>query len=247
MSNHLEQLFSLKGRVAVVTCAERGFGAAIVRGLVQTGAITCGTGIPPIPAWKSIKDESYIRCNVSNPETFQFLCQELYEKHGKLNILVNITEINIPFKDSNLAVNKLTVGEETIETNLRTTLSASKIAAKYIKQSGGGSIINIISLNSLASLSDNLSYVAFKDELLIRTKKMARQLIADNVHVNNIFLGYPQNEIGNCREEIDHINVNNGWQDLIRATVFLAAKGSSCITGQGIFILCEERLTTMNF
>ncbi len=236
----------MRGRVAVVTCAERGFGAAIVRGLVQTGAITCGTGSPPIPEWESIKDESYIRCNVSNPLTFQFLCQELYEKYGKLNILVNITEINAPFKDSNLEVKNLTFGEEIIETNLRTTLSASKIAAKYMKQSGGGSIINIISLNSLASLSDNLSYVAFKDELLIRTKKMARQLIEDNVHVNNIFWGYPQNGRETGREEISNTNENNGLQDLIRATVFFAAKGSSCITGQGIFILCEEQLIHMN-
>ncbi len=245
MSNHLEQLFSLKGRVAVVTSADRGFGAAIVRGLAQTGAITCGTGNPAMPEWQPIKDELYIRSNINNPMTFKFLCQELYEKYGKLSILINAAEVSFPLRDSQIKDGNRTSWSQTIETNLETTFSTSKIAAKYIRQSGGGSIINIISIKSLASPRDKMSYVAFKDELLIMAKKMAASLIKDNVHVNNIVLGYPPKKKNHSQNAIAKININNEWQDLIRATVFLASKGSSCITGQGIFILCDEKLASI--
>ncbi len=87
--------------------------------------------------------------------------------------------------------------------------------------------------------------MAFKDELLIMAKKMAASLIKDNVHFNNIVLGYPQKKKSHSQKAIAKININNGWQDLIRATVFLASKGSSCITGQGIFILCDEKLASI--
>lgn len=159
MNIYIEELFSLKNRVAIVTGASRGIGAAMVKGLFQCGSITYGVGNALNPEWKSIKNRSYIRCDLSNALAFQYLSKETYEKHGRLDVLVNIAEISIPFQGRNYDLEKQDSFQKILEINLQDVLTASQTAAKYMKKSGGGSIINIISINNSVGFPDNFSYI----------------------------------------------------------------------------------------
>ena len=169
------------------------------------------------------------------------MCDELYKNYGKLNVLINIEEVETPAAavESNLSMT--TSFRESLDLQLNSLISASRISSQYIKKSGGGSIINIISIKNAMGFPDDYSYVATKNALLMTTKELAADLIKDNVRVNNIVLGYVQNLTSS---EPNNYQINDHqWKDLIGTTIYLASESSASITGQDIFII-SDRLTT---
>lgn len=246
MSNYIEQLFSLQDRVAIVTGSSRGIGAAIASGLAKSGAKTYGTGRSENPEWQPPENGFYKRCDVSDATAVQALCKELYDKHGRLDILVNAAGITLPLKDTDSLEEKLANFDRTIEVDMRAAYATSLAAAKYMKQSGGGSIINVTSINSVVGFPGNPGYVAAKGGLRMMTKGLAIDLIKDNIRVNNVAPGYIQTAMTKgsfadpemYQRRLSHMIIPRWGQpeDLVGATVFLAAAGSSYITGQDIFV-----------
>ncbi|MDJ0691162.1 MAG: SDR family oxidoreductase [Xenococcaceae cyanobacterium MO_188.B32] len=246
MNSYIEQLFSLQDRVAIVTGASRGIGAGIAKGLAQAGAKTYGTGRSEKPEWESIENLHYKRCDVSKAQEILKLCQELYEEHGRLDILVNAAGITLPLKDTDTLEERLTNFDRTIEVDLRAPYAGSMAAAPYMAKSGGGSIINITSINSIVGFPGNPGYVAAKGGLRLMTKGLAMDLIKDNIRVNNIAPGYIETSMTKAsfsnpetyEQRLRHMIVPRWGQpeDLVGATIYLASDASAYVTGQDIFV-----------
>lgn len=244
MSKYLEQLFSLESRIIVINNTSTFLGKTIVRGLTHSGAIVCGIKKPQELTIKSDKNEFCITRNQNNYLIFKSLWEELYEKHGKLNVLINIEEIETPLKNIDVDLSTVDNFRQALNAQLNTVVTAIQIGSQYIKQSGGGSIINIISIRNAMGFPDDLSYVATKNALLMTTKELAANLIKNNIRVNNIVIGYVQNTI--------HSNLNtyqigdHRWKDLIGTIVYLASESSDSMTGQDIFIVGDRLLTNLS-
>ena len=253
MSNIIEKLFSLRDRVAIVTGAASGMGAAIAKGLAQGGAKVAVVDLNAVGGQAVVEQisnsggtASFHLVNLSQTEVIKGLCQEVYEQHGRLDIVVNAAGITLPLKDTDTLEQRLTNFDKTIEVDLRAAYALSMAAAEYMAKSGGGSIINITSINSVVGFPGNPGYVAAKGGLRMMTKGLALDLIADNIRVNAIAPGYVRTAMSQAsyddpekhQQRLRHMIIPR-WgepEDMVGATIFLASEASAYITGQDIFV-----------
>ena len=253
MSNILEEIFSLRDRVAIVTGAASGMGAAIAKGLAQAGAKVAVVDLNQTGGEAVVKEisdmggtASFHLVNLSQTEAIKRLCQEIYEQQGRLDIVVNAAGITLPLKDTDTLEQRLTNFDKTIEVDLRAAYALSMAAAEYMAKSGGGSIINITSINSVVGFSGNPGYVAAKGGLRMMTKGLALDLIKDNIRVNAIAPGYVRTAMSQAsyddpqkhQQRLRHMIIPR-WgepEDLVGATIFLSSEASAYITGQDIFV-----------
>ena len=244
MSEYLERLFSLKGRVAIVNNVSTELGRAVILGLAQSGAMVCGTD-SQLVADEQLETEE--RMSDSNRYSkFKLLCDEVYEKYSKFNLLVNIEKIDTPsvsLETIDLASAKVNNFRQAVEMQLHNANQAIAIAAQKIEQSGGGLIINIISIENAMGFPDYFSYIATKNALLMITKKLAIDLIKDNIRVNNIVLGYVNDDIKNNRQAFNLSE--RSYQDLIKAIIYFASENSGSVTGQDIFIVGNRTIINL--
>ena len=247
MSEYFERLFSLRGRVAIVNSAASELGTAVVRGLAQSGAIVYGTDSPVLKATSAVTEKSWAEERLSESLKFQVLGERLYHKYGRFNLLINIEEISTPSKSST-SIDSTMAGVSTFRQKLEMQLAgisqSSRIAADYIKRSGGGSIVNIISIKNSIGTPDESSYVATKNGLLMMTKALAIELIKDNIRVNNLVIGYANDTTRLAKLEQPKPRAGDRFfQDLIATAVYFASENSNSITGQDLFLVKERALT----
>jgi len=239
----LENLFSLRGRVALVSGASRGIGMAIARGLEKAGATVVGTGTSAAAAEAPTGNLSYERCDIVDNAGFRALCEALQRKHGGLHIYIHAAAISLPGGVSADADDNF---DRTIDTNLKAAYHCCRTVSAYMERSGGGSIINVTSIGAVQGFPGNPGYVASKGGLRLLTKALALDLAGKNIRVNNLAPGYihtamtdksfkdPQRH----QERLARMMLQR-WgrpDDLVGAAIFLASEASAYVTGQDIFV-----------
>src|ERR1700728_3614558 len=96
MKDYLHSLFSLDGKVAIVTGASRGIGAAIAHGLAGAGAFTIGLGRSSAPLQPVPSGAEYRQCDIADAGGFAAVCDRAVADRGGLDILVNAAGITLP-------------------------------------------------------------------------------------------------------------------------------------------------------
>ncbi len=242
-SDLVHSLFSLAGRVALVTGGSRGLGARIAAGYAGAGAVVVALGRSVKPAASDIGTASYERCDVTDAAAFAAVCQTTFERHHRLDILVNAAGISLP---SEGARQKLADFDATIATNVRAAYTCCLAAAGYMERSGGGSIINVTSIGSVLGFPANPGYAAAKGGLRILSKALAVDFADKNIRVNNLAPGYMRTAMTEAsfmdperREQRQRHTILNRWgtpEDVVGAAIFLAGNAASYITGQDLFV-----------
>ena len=240
MNSYIEKIFSLKGKVAVVTGASRGIGLSIAQAFSSADASVVGIA-------RSLKPEQvnqhwdYRQCDVLDFSVFKTLCKDVCNELGNIDILVNSAGITLSASDRK---SNKELFNQTLTTNLTATYNCCDIVTDFM--SPGGSIINLTSIGSYLGFPMNPAYAASKGGVRILTKALALDYAPKKIRVNNIVPGYIHTAMTEksysdktlSDERIDRMMIQR-WgsaKDLIGAAIFLASDASSYMTGSAMII-----------
>ena len=243
-------LFSLKGRQALVTGSGRGLGLRIAEGLAEAGAAVVINDVDAgraDAAMRTLQAKGYpartALFDVTDRTGVQAAVRALEEAAGPVDILVNNAGIHRygPLLELDPAK-----WQEVIDVNLTGAfLTAQAVAAGMVAR-GRGKIINICSLMSEAGRPTTGGYTAAKGGLKMLTKAMAVEWARHNVQANGIGPGYILSDMTAhlaAKPEFDQWVKNRTpaarWgtpDDLVGAAVFLAAPASDFVNGQILYV-----------
>ncbi|MFZ2207844.1 MAG: glucose 1-dehydrogenase [Porticoccaceae bacterium] len=181
---------NLNGKVALITGAARGQGAAEARLFALRGAkvVLCDIldGEGQAVAAEIGANATYVRLDVTSEASWQAAVKAAVSKFGKLNVLVNNAGI---VKVTDLADCPLDEYMQVIQVNQVGVFLGMKTVVPAMKQAGGGSIVNISSIDGLIGMTGGTAYCASKFAVRGMTKVAALELGKDGIRVNSIHPG----------------------------------------------------------
>ena len=222
-------------KVALITGGARGMGAADARMLVKEGAKVVIGDILDAEG-QALADElgdsaRYVHLDVSNAEEWTAAVETALSSFGKLNVLVNnagIVQVG-PLKTLDVAR-----WQKVLDVNLTGPMLGTKAVIGPMIDAGGGSIINISSIEGLRGAAYVHSYVASKWGLRGLTKSSALELASSNIRVNSIHPGFIRTPMTEHLPE-DMVQTPLGRpgtpDEVATFVVFLASDESSFSTG----------------
>jgi len=237
--------FKLDNRVALVTGAATGLGAAIAIALAEAGAdVGChGNTRSPEATCKTITDIGRaafaVTGDLSQPQTANELFEKTIERFGRIGVLINNAGTirrapAVDYSDDDWAT--------VIEVNLSSVFRLSRIVGKQmIENERGGKIVNIASLLSFQGGITVPAYAASKGGVAQLTKALANEWAKHNVNVNAIAPGYMrttntaalQADETRNRQILERIPAGR-WgepEDVAGAAVFLSSPASDYVNG----------------
>ena len=178
--------------------------------------------------------------NAYEEDTYKSMIDEIIEKEGKIDILVNNFGTSTPNKDLDLINTEEEYFFNTIKANVGTVFSISKNAIPHMIENGGGSIINISSIGGVVPDISRIAYGVSKSAVNNITQQMAMQYARYGIRVNAVLPGMTTTEAvsANMPEEfqksfLSHVPLNRMGtpEDIANAVYFFASDLSSYITG----------------
>ena len=243
-----EDLFSVKGKVILITGGGGGLGGKIVTALAERGAIVYVFDISfPQTEEEAINNPFKLKCDITDVVLFKNHCANIFGKHGHIDALINCAGIAITDKDKNSEIYPREYWDKTLDINLSVPFACSQAVFEYMARNQRGSIINITSLGAERGFPHNPAYGASKGGLKILTKCLARDWGKFGIRVNNVVPGYMgagMTEKTYANEKIRTVRSANTmlgrWgsspEDMIGPVIFLISDASSYITGADIFV-----------
>jgi NAD(P)-dependent dehydrogenase (short-subunit alcohol dehydrogenase family) len=220
--SYLDDLFSLTGRVAVVTGGARGNGLAMADALRGAGA--------EVIVFDKLNGDDV---------TSEAARRRIFSGLRRLDVLVNNAGIALPGTSS-------FDWDRTYEVNLRAPFELCKLAAEKMIEQRSGSIINITSICAELAQPNNPAYISSKGGLRQLTRALALDIGPYGIRCNCIAPGYIDTDMTRAdwsdknrekaRTERTMLKRLGEPKDLAGAVVFLASDASSYMTGQDIVV-----------
>jgi len=245
-----EKLFSLTGKVALITGASRGIGQSIALAFAEAGAdVVVSSRNKRPPELEKVAEQirvlgrkaMAVPAHVGKNNDVQNLVQKSIQEYGRIDILVNNAGASPALRTMVDLEEELF--EKVIEVNLKGAFLMSKAVAKEMIKQEGGRIINISSISGLRARADQTgAYCISKAAMNMLTQVMARELAQYNILVNAIAPGSIKTEFSRLNftdperraQRIREIEVRRFGEpeEVVGAALFLAAQASSFITGE---------------
>ncbi|MCC2647110.1 MAG: fabG [Rickettsiaceae bacterium] len=234
-------MLNLQNKIALITGASGGIGAACAKLLNQLGAhvIISGTNEDKLKELsKSLNPNHTIKtCDLKDTGA----CEELVNSIDKLDILV----CNAGITKDNLII-KMTEADfdEVINVNLKAAFILNKAAARKMMRERYGRIINISSVVAFSGNAGQCNYTASKAGLVGMSKSLSLEVATRGITVNTVAPGFIEtNMTAKLGEEIKEAILNKiplkkmgTPEDIAASVAFLASNEASYITGQTIHV-----------
>ncbi|AHW58731.1 gluconate 5-dehydrogenase [Draconibacterium orientale] len=247
----IQELFSLSGKVALITGGTHGIGMAIGKTLGQAGAKICVNDISDeklaeckAEYAKAGVDVYTLKFDVTNEEAVDKGISQIEEEVGDIDILVNNAGIikRIPILDMLVADYK-----QVIDIDLVAPLILAKRVAPKMIEKRAGKIINMCSMMSVYGRNSVSAYASAKGGLKLLTANMCCEWAKYNVQINGIGPGYiataqtaPIREGGHPFNDLVMMRTPaNRWgepEDVGNAALFLASKAADFVNGQVLYV-----------
>jgi NAD(P)-dependent dehydrogenase (short-subunit alcohol dehydrogenase family) len=215
-------LFGLEGKTAVVTGGAKGIGAATVKLLREAGA---RVEVLDLQHGCDVTDEPAVAA--------------AYARIGEIDLLVNNAgraarqpAVQLPLEDWNAVV----------QLNLTATFVCSRLAHPYMKQRGGGAIVNLASIMGFSGgLFPNASYQASKGGVVNLTRALALEWAPDNIRVNAVAPTFVRTDLTRpifsnpalLSTVMSHTPLGRlpEVDDIAAAILYLCSPAARCVTG----------------
>ncbi len=241
------QLFSLDGKVAVITGGARGIGRAIATGLAEAGADLVIGDIDDETCSKTCDELSQsgvraipVKCDIRSSKDADSLIEAAMDQFNRIDILFNNAGI------SGAAKPLIDLSDEewnqTLAVNLNGMFYCARAAAREMIKQEAGKIVNITSVASFRPLRNSGDYCSSKGGAHMLTQVLALELIRHNIQVNEICPGMFDTNLAPKIKEAMMKNVKKmipigrfaQVEEIKGLAVFLASQASDYLVGTSI-------------
>ncbi len=243
-------LFRLDNKIALVSGASRGIGEAIAHGIAEQGAHVIVSsrkqdGCEAVA--QAIRDNggkaTAMAAHAGDLEAIDGLFAAVVEQFGGLDILVNCGGTNPYFGP--VAETPMSAFDKTIEVNFRGPFYMSEKAVAIMKERGGGSILNVASIDGISAGTLQGVYSTTKAAMISMTQSFALENGAHGIRVNALCPGLTETkfttvfmEQDGYSEVIDHLPLKKAAQpvDMVGASLLMVSDAGACMTGQTLVV-----------
>lgn len=238
--------FSLQNKIAIITGASKGIGKAIAKALGKQGA-----KIVIVSRKQEAVDETAnefiaegidakgVAAHMGDMEQIKALVEKTIEHFGGIDIIVNNAATNPSFGPITETDNS--IFDKIMDVNVKGPLELCKLAYPVMKERGGGSMINISSIEGITPGTGLGLYSVSKASLIALTKVLAKEWGADNIRANVICPGLVKTKFSEAltsnEKILKHVMAKQALpqlaepEDIAGLALFLASDASSFCTG----------------
>ena len=248
----MNNMFSLKGKTALITGGNGGIGNALANGFASSGSNIIiaarnkdktDAAVDELAKKYDVKVKGFI-VDVRKEQEILKTVEQATADFGQIDILVNNAGMNVRKLAQDIDI---TEWDAVLETNARGSFIFAKAVYPGMKKAGSGKIINIASMLSLFGGAMVAPYATSKGGVVQLTKCLACAWAPDNIQVNAILPGWintemtqrGRREIQGLEERVIVRTPAGRWgepEELAGAAIFLASKASDFLTGTSLIV-----------
>ncbi len=249
----MQDLFSLKGRTALITGGSRGIGRMIAEGFLAQGAkvyisarkaAACNTTAAELAAQFPLGSCVSLPADVSTVDGAHALVAAYAARESQLDILVNNAGAawGAPFDDF-----PESGWDKVVDLNLKTPFFLTQALHAMLRKAGQTQVAKVINIASIDGVSVNpmetYSYAASKAGLIHLTRRMALHLVKDNIVVSAIAPGaFPSDMNKDARDHGEAVSARipsgrvGTVEDMAGAAIFLASRAGDYVVGSTLVV-----------
>lgn len=246
MDLKVEQLFSVKGKVTLVSGASRGIGRAIAQGFANNGASVIITGREEQTLRATAEELGNavpIVCDVADMQAIPKLVDQVVERFGRIDVLINVAGVNRRKPAEQVTEDDF---DFVVDINLKGAFFLSQSVGKKMIAQQSGSQINVGSLNNFRPVKGVAPYAMSKAGLGHMTHLLAMEWGPHGVRVNCLAPGFILTDLTRKLWSQPHMQ---DWvipntplrrlgqpNDMVGTALFLASDASAFMTGQILYV-----------
>ena len=242
----------LQDKVAFVTGAASGIGAASALRFAQEGAIVAGFDLKEAfegdwaEAAKTAPGHFFITGDVRDPSALEAAVAAVKERFGRIDVLMNSAGVGA---GGPIHLIPLEEWDRVMDINLRGTFLASRFVIPGMLEQGAGSIINVASVEGIEGFEGGSAYNASKGAVMLLTRNLAIDYARKGIRVNTICPGFIETPLLRSTFQMPGLEaqadrIRDAHQlgrfgqavEVANAALFLASDEASFVTGHALVV-----------